>query len=57
MKMNEVDKRMMVESRITTILTRHGGERIVGGPLMERLMREIVDDIMLMNEEGLLRNE
>ncbi len=40
-RMSEADRRLNVESRILADISNHGGEVIVAGPGMERLVSEL----------------
>lgn len=40
------DFRMFVEGQIMNILTNYGGERLVAGPSMEKLLRELTDECL-----------
>ena len=40
-ELSESDRRLNVESRILAIISNHGGERIIAGPEMERLVTEL----------------
>lgn len=40
-EMSEADRRLNVESRILAHISNHGGEVIIAGPQMERLVAEL----------------
>ncbi len=41
--MSEPDRRLNVESNLLAVVSSYGGERIVAGPRMEELVRELAD--------------
>ena len=54
--LSDEDKRLVVEGRLLNIFTspRYGGKRIVESPVMNKMQKEIVDEIYKMHNEGLL---
>lgn len=51
--LSDEDKRLNIEGKILNILTDHGGERIVAGPKMEKLLKELTDNYLEMRKDGL----
>lgn len=52
--LSESDRRLNVESRLLAIVSTYGGERIVAGAAMERMVAQLADEVDTLAREGFL---
>lgn len=53
-RLSPADRRLNIESRLLARLTMYGGERIIAGPRMEALIKDLADETERLAHEGFL---
>lgn len=53
-RLSPADRRLNIESRLLAALTMYGGERIIAGPRMESLIKDLADETVKLAREGFL---
>lgn len=52
--LSETDRRLNVEGRLTDVLSKYGGKRMVAGKVMRDLVQDLANEAFRMKQDGLL---
>jgi len=52
--LSDDDRRLNVEGRITDVLSKYGGKRLVAGKVIHDLVQDLTKEAFSMKEDGLL---
>lgn len=52
--LSDEDRRLNVEGRLTDVLSKFGGKRLVAGKVMHDLLLDLTNEVFKMKDDGLI---